>query len=251
MNKGNLAIKEELDNIAIEDTIIDITQSEQIENIINEDKNIKKPNIIYTIIKKAVDVMSGIVGTILLLPIILIVWIMRLVLKENDGPLFFEQIRIGKNGKQFRMYKFRTMVMEADEKLFKYLEENPEAKKEYKKYKKLKNDPRITKLGKILRKTSLDEFPQFINVLKGEMSLVGPRPYLHREKEDLGGYYYDIIKNVKPGITGYWQVNGRNDVDFEERAYMDTYYIEHRGIIMDLKIILKTFLKIFRKEGAV
>ena len=92
MNKGNLAIKEELDNIAIEDTIIDITQSEQIENIINEDKNIKKPNIIYTIIKKAVDVMSGIVGTILLLPIILIVWIMRLVLKENDGPLFFEQI---------------------------------------------------------------------------------------------------------------------------------------------------------------
>ena len=176
---------------------------------------------------------------------------MRLVLKENDGPLFFEQIRIGKNGKQFRMYKFRTMVMEADEKLFKYLEENPEAKKEYKKYKKLKNDPRITKLGKILRKTSIDEFPQFINVLKGEMSLVGPRPYLHREKEDLGGYYYDIIKNVKPGITGYWQVNGRNDVDFEERAYMDTYYIEHRGIIMDLKIILKTFLKIFRKEGAV
>ena len=124
-------------------------------------------------------------------------------------------------------------------------------KKKYKKYKKLKHDPRITKLGNILRKTSLDEFPQFVNILKGEMSLVGPRPYLYREKEDLGENYYNSITKVKPGITGYWQVNGRNDVDFEERAYMDTYYIERRGIVMDLKIILKTFLKIFKKEGAV
>ena len=177
--------------------------------------------------------------------------VIRICLHENDGPLFFEQIRIGKNGKQFRMYKFRTMVMEADEKLEKYLEENPEAKREYKKYKKLKKDPRITKLGNILRKTSLDEFPQFINVLKGEMSLVGPRPYLYREKEDLGEYYYNLITKVKPGITGYWQVNGRNDVDFEERAYMDTYYIERRGMVMDLKIVIKTFFKIFKKEGAI
>ena len=117
--------------------------------------------------------------------------------------------------------------------------------------KKLTHDQRVTKIGKFIRKTSLDEFPQFVNILKGEMSLVGPRPYLYREKEDLGGYYYNSITKVKPGITGYWQVNGRNDVDFEERAYMDTYYIERRGIVMDLKIILKTFLKIFKKEGAV
>ena len=179
------------------------------------------------------------------------IYIARKISKEDKGPLFYEHLRYGKDGKMFKMYKFRSMCMNADEKLKEYLEANEEARKEYKKYKKLKDDPRITKIGNFLRKTSLDEFPQFINVLRGEMSLVGPRPYLHREKEDLGGYYYDIIKNVKPGITGYWQVNGRNDVDFEERAYMDTYYIEHRGIIMDLKIILKTFLKIFRKEGAV
>lgn len=250
MNKGNLAIKEELDNIAIEDTIIDITQSEQIENIINEDKNIKKPNIIYTIIKKAVDVMSGIVGTILLLPIILIVWIMRLVLKENDGPLFFEQIRIGKNGKQFRMYKFRTMVMEADEKLFKYLEENPEAKKEYKKYKKLKNDPRITKLGKILRKTSIDEFPQFINVLKGDMSLVGPRPYLSREIKDMKDYYYYIIKE-KPGLTGPWQVAGRSNIEFEDRLELDYKYVINKTLKGDFIILIKTISAVFKKEGAI
>ncbi len=244
MSKSNLAVNEEFEDI-IEEEIIPNEKINQ--NIGSEQKS----NIIYIILKKIVDVLSGIFGTILLIPITIIVCVIRICLHENDGPLFFEQIRIGKNGKQFRMYKFRTMVMEADEKLEKYLEENPEAKREYKKYKKLKKDPRITKLGNILRKTSLDEFPQFINVLKGEMSLVGPRPYLYREKEDLGEYYYNLITKVKPGITGYWQVNGRNDVDFEERAYMDTYYIERRGMVMDLKIVIKTFFKIFKKEGAI
>ena len=147
---------------------------------------------------------------------------------------------------KYLLFSQRELDEEEDPRL-----ELMEQLKEYKKYKKLKHDPRITKLGNILRKTSLDEFPQFVNILKGEMSLVGPRPYLYREKEDLGEYYYNSITKVKPGITGYWQVNGRNDVDFEERAYMDTYYIERRGIVMDLKIILKTFLKIFKKEGAV
>lgn len=251
MSKSNLAVKEELENVAVENVII-INQNEQENYRPSKDKEIRvNNNLSYLIMKKIVDIIAGILGTILLVPLIAVVWFIRICLHENDGPLFFEQIRIGKNGKQFRMYKFRTMVMEADEKLYRYLEENPEEKKEYKKYKKLKHDPRITKLGNILRKTSLDEFPQFVNILKGEMSLVGPRPYLYREKEDLGEYYYNSITKVKPGITGYWQVNGRNDVDFEERAYMDTYYIERRGIVMDLKIILKTFLKIFKKEGAV
>ena len=251
MSKSNLAVKEELENVAVEDVII-INQNEQENYRPSKDKEIRvNNNLSYLIMKKIVDIIAGILGTILLVPLIAVVWFIRICLHENDGPLFFEQIRIGKNGKQFRMYKFRTMVMEADEKLYRYLEENPEAKIEYKKYKKLKHDPRITKLGNILRKTSLDEFPQFVNILKGEMSLVGPRPYLYREKEDLGEYYYNSITKVKPGITGYWQVNGRNVVDFEERAYMDTYYIERRGIVMDLKIILKTFLKIFKKEGAV
>ena len=249
MNRTNLAIKEEYvvetenevdsQNLEIREIKKDVEPSKDAIKV--------KNGIVYLICKKIIDIVAGVIGVILLAPITLVVWIIRLCMHENDGPLFFEQLRIGKDGKQFRLYKFRTMVMNADEKLYKYLEENEEARKEYKKYKKLKNDPRITKLGNFLRKTSLDEFPQFINLLKGDMSLVGPRPYLYREKNDMGDYYDQIVQ-VKPGITGYWQVNGRNDVDFEERTYMDTYYIEHRGIIMDLKIILKTVLKMFKKR---
>lgn len=252
MNRTNLAIKEEYvvetenevdsQNLEIREIKKDVEPSKDAIKV--------KNGIVYLICKKIIDIVAGVIGVILLAPITLVVWIIRLCMHENDGPLFFEQLRIGKDGKQFRLYKFRTMVMNADEKLYKYLEENEEARKEYKKYKKLKNDPRITKLGNFLRKTSLDEFPQFINLLKGDMSLVGPRPYLYREKNDMGDYYDQIVQ-VKPGITGYWQVNGRNDVDFGERTYMDTYYIEHRGIIMDLKIILKTVLKMFKKEGAI
>ena len=252
MNRTNLAIKEEYvvetenevdsQNLEIREIKKDVEPSKDAIKV--------KNGIVYLICKKIIDIVAGVIGVILLAPITLVVWIIRLCMHENDGPLFFEQLRIGKDGKQFRLYKFRTMVMNADEKLYKYLEENEEARKEYKKYKKLKNDPRITKLGNFLRKTSLDEFPQFINLLKGDMSLVGPRPYLYIEKNDMGDYYDQIVQ-VKPGITGYWQVNGRNDVDFEERTYMDTYYIEHRGIIMDLKIILKTVLKMFKKEGAI
>ena len=159
----------------------------------------KKQNIAFRFIKRTIDILAGIVGIILLIPITLVVAIMRIIKKENDGPIFYEQLRIGKNGKQFRMYKFRSMCLNADETLKKYLEENEDAKKEYKKYKKLKYDPRITKVGKVLRATSLDEFPQFINVLKGDMSLVGPRPYLPREKKDMGKYY-DVIIKIKPGV---------------------------------------------------
>lgn len=251
MNRTNLAIKEEY--VVETENEVDSQNLEirEIKKDVEPSKDaIKVKSGIVLICKKIIDIVAGVIGVILLAPITLVVWIIRLCMHENDGPLFFEQLRIGKDGKQFRLYKFRTMVMNADEKLYKYLEENEEARKEYKKYKKLKNDPRITKLGNFLRKTSLDEFPQFINLLKGDMSLVGPRPYLYREKNDMGDYYDQIVQ-VKPGITGYWQVNGRNDVDFEERTYMDTYYIEHRGIIMDLKIILKTVLKMFKKEGAI
>ena len=141
------------------------------------------------------------------------------------------------------------MVENADEILFKMLEENEEMRLEYKRYKKLKNDPRITKVGKFIRDTSIDEFPQFINVLKGDMSLVGPRPYLYREKEDMGEYYNTVIK-CKPGITGYWQVNGRSGTDFIKRLVLDEYYYNHRSLILDIKIMLKTFIKVFKKDGA-
>ena len=154
---------------------------------------------------RALDILGGLVGCMCVIPIMLAVMINNL--KDGDfGPIFFKQERIGKNGKLFKMYKFRTMVKDADKKLEELLKTDEVARKEYKKYKKLKNDPRVTKFGAFLRKTSLDEFPQFLNVLKGDMTLVGPRPYLPREKEDMGEYYDYIIQH-KPGITGYWQIS--------------------------------------------
>ena len=212
--------------------------------------NYKKQNIACRIIKRSIDIIAGLVGIILLIPITIIVWFVRIAKKENNGPMFFEQLRIGKDGKLFRMYKFRSMCMNADETLKKYLEENEDARKEYKKYKKLKKDPRITKVGCFLRKTSLDEFPQFINVLKGDMSLVGPRPYLPREKEDMGEYYSSIIK-VKPGITGLWQIRGRSKTTFSDRLKLDLDYANKNSILMDIKILLKTFLNVCRKDGAI
>ena len=209
----------------------------------------KNKKIVYRFIKRIIDIIGGLVGIVLLIPITIVLYLISIFSKENKGPIFYEQLRVGKNGKEFRIYKFRSMVMHADEKLWEYLNSNPEAKEEYKKYKKLREDPRITKTGKFLRKTSLDEFPQFINVLKGDMSLVGPRPYLYREKEDLGERYNDIIK-VKPGLTGYWQVNGRSDVDFEERTRMDIEYIKNRNLWLDFKILIETFLAVLFGKNA-
>lgn len=206
--------------------------------------------IIYKGIKRIIDIIGGLVGTIALIPLTIIIYIARKILHEDDGPIFYEQLRIGKDGKAFKMYKYRSMVVGADEKLFKYLEENEEARKEYKEYKKLKNDPRVTKVGNFIRKTSLDEFPQFINVLKGEMSLVGPRPYLPREKEDMGEYYTYIIQS-RPGITGYWQITGRSDVTFEDRLKMDYDYNKKKSLKTDLKILIKTVLNVVKKEGAI
>lgn len=218
----------------------------------NMEKELKRNNkVIYKIIKRFIDIFGGLVGVLLLIPITVVIYIVNLFEKDNKGPLFFDQIRVGKNGKEFKMYKYRSMVMNADEKLWEYLKENEEAKQEYMQYKKLKNDPRITKLGRFLRKTSIDEFPQFINVLKGDMSLVGPRPYLYREKEDMRERF-DTIVSVKPGITGYWQVNGRSDVDFEERTHMDVEYVKNRSLWLDFKLLFKTVLKIVGKgEGAI
>ena len=216
----------------------------------NKQKKVNNKKYIYRFIKRCVDIVGGLVGVILLIPITLVLYIVNLFSKENKGPLFFEQLRIGKDGKEFRLYKYRSMVMHADEILWKYLNNNPEAKEEYKKYKKLRYDPRITKLGKFLRKTSLDEFPQFINVLKGDMSLVGPRPYLYREKEDIGEKYHTIV-SIKPGLTGYWQVNGRSNVDFQDRVDMDIAYIKDRNLWLDFKLLVRTVLKIFTKGGAI
>ena len=201
------------------------------------------------ILKRALDILGGIFGSICLIPITVGIWIANKIIGDK-GPVFYTQERIGKNGKIFKMYKYRSMVIDADERLEKYLEENEEAREEYREYKKLKNDPRITKIGKFIRKTSLDEFPQFINVLKGEMSLVGPRPYLPREKEDINGFF-NYITACKPGITGLWQTRGRSSTTFTDRLTLDmSYYYDHT-LKSDIKILYKTVENVVRKEGAV
>ncbi len=200
------------------------------------------------IIKRIVDIFAGILGIILLIPLTAIIYVANKIAKDN-GPIFFAQERIGKDGKIFKMYKYRSMVVGADEKLEKYLEENEEAREEYKKYKKLKNDPRVTKVGKFLRKTSLDELPQLLNLFVN-MSLVGPRPYLPREKEEMGDYYKTIIKDM-PGITGYWQINGRSNVTFKDRLDMDLKYHKEKSLKTDLKILIKTFLNVIISDGAI
>ena len=202
----------------------------------------------YNFTKRAFDIIVGLIGTVFLSFIILLAFVMKKI-EKDDGPLFYKQPRIGKNGTYFNIYKIRTMVVDADEKLKRYLKENPSDALYFKKYRKLKNDPRITKNGKFLRETSLDEWPQFFNVLIGNMSVIGPRPYMQREIEDMGDYYNTIIK-VKPGITGYWQVNGRSNTTYKKRLELDSYYINNRSLWLDIKIFFKTILVVIKKDGA-
>ena len=203
---------------------------------------------LYLFVKRVFDIFVGLIGLILLIPISIIIKIVS-ICSGDFKSIFFTQKRIGKNGKEFNFYKFRSMVPNADEILFKMLEENKEAAEEYKINKKLKNDPRITKVGKIIRKTSIDELPQLLNVLLGNMSLIGNRPYMPREKEDMGKYFDDIVK-TKPGITGYWQTSGREDVTFKKRLELESYYSNHCNILLDIKIFFKTFKAVFGGHGA-
>lgn len=222
---------------------------ENITSVTNKiEKTKKMKDATYKFIKRAIDIFVSIIGIIFLLPITLMIWIANILVRDN-GPIFFKQERIGKYGEFFKLYKYRSMVVDADDKLSKYLAESEEARTEYKKYKKLKSDPRITKVGKFIRNTSIDEFPQFINVLKGQMTLVGPRPYLPREIKDMGESFDEIIK-VKPGLTGLWQVNGRSETTFEDRLRIDKEYVQKRGMKLDTKIFIWTIGKVFIKEGA-
>jgi len=189
--------------------------------------------------KRLIDICGAIVGIAILIPLTMVVAIINFV-SGDRGPLFYSQERIGKNGKHFKMYKFRSMVVDADE----------DARKEFEATRKLKNDPRITKIGNELRKTSLDEFPQFVNVLKGEMSLVGPRAVIDGEIE-LFGKNKNIVLTVKPGITGYWAANGRSDTTYEERVRMETYYARNSNVGLDIKILFKTVYSVIKKEGAI
>ena len=247
MSKSNLAVKEELNDVVGEEAILQETTINNI-SIMKKEKTNKK--VLYNFTKRIIDIIGSIIGILILIPTTLIIYLARKVLKEDKGPLFYEQLRYGKNGKVFRLYKFRSMCIGADKKLKEYLEKNEDARKEFEKTHKLQNDPRITKIGNFLRKTSLDELPQMINILKGDMSFVGPRPVVEKEVEEYGTNK-DKFLSVRPGLTGYWQVNGRSNTTYEERMEMELYYVDNCSLWLDIKIFFKTFITVFKKEGAV
>ena len=199
--------------------------------------------------KRIIDIIASFVGLAVLVLLTAVVWMIN-KLNHEDGPIFYSQERIGKDGEHFKMYKFRSMVVGAEEKLKTMLEQDEELRKEFEETRKLKNDPRITKIGNFLRKTSLDEFPQFINVLKGEMSLVGPRAVIDGEIE-LFGENKEKVLSVKPGITGYWAANGRSDTSYEERVKLEAYYADNMSLLLDIEILFKTVISVIKKEGAV
>lgn len=246
-NKEEFAYTKEINNA----TVNVLVESGVITNqLVKKDvENVRTAVYIEKAIKRFIDIIGGLVGCIILIPLMACIKVANIIAKDN-GPLFYTQTRIGKDGKEFKLYKFRSMVVGADEKLKDYLEKNEEAREEYNTYKKLKNDPRITKVGHFIRNTSLDEFPQFINVLKGEMSLVGPRPYLPKEKEDMGNII-NTITNMKPGITGLWQVSGRSETTFKERLEMDRDYYYNWSLKEDIKLILKTIKSCVLRKGAI
>ena len=199
-------------------------------------------------LKRIIDICAGICGCLLLIP--LTIYVSRKNKKNGDtDPIFFKQKRIGENGQDIYIYKYRSMIPDAEKVLEDLMEKDPAIKEEYLTNKKLVNDPRITEVGHFLRRTSLDEFPQFINVLKGDMSLVGPRPYLPREKDDMDIYYNSIIR-CKPGITGMWQANGRSDVGFIDRCKLDDYYYRNWSLGLDIIIIYKTIKSVIYGKGA-
>lgn len=200
---------------------------------------------LYSIIKKIMDLILSLIGLILLIPVFLILAI--LVKLDSKGPVFYAHTRKGKNRSDIKIYKFRTMYSNSDE-IFESFSD--EQKEEYYKNFKLDNDPRVTKIGDFLRRTSLDEIPQLINVLKGDLSLVGPRPIVEKEICKYG-QYADKLFSVIPGITGYWQANGRSDTSYDERVKMDMYYIDNKSILLDIKIMFKTVISVIKKEGAV
>lgn len=201
----------------------------------------------YFFIKRVFDLFCGFLGCLVMLLVALIVKI-SYMLTGDFKSIFYTQKRIGKNGKIIGIYKFRSMVHDADE-VLKELLKDPKYKKEWKENQKLENDPRITKVGKILRKTSLDELPQFINVVNNDMSLIGPRPLVEGELDEHNGDHV-LYESVKPGITGWWACNGRSATTYKKRLELEYYYIKNMSLFLDIKCILKTITAVLFERGA-
>lgn len=210
---------------------------------INVEVEKKECRLIYRLSKRVIDILGSFTGLVLLSPILIIVGI--LIKFESKGPIVFTQKRVGKDGKEFDMYKLRSMVVNAEEIKEKLKEQNEMSGPMF----KIKDDPRITRIGKFIRKTSIDELPQLVNVLKGDMSLVGPRPSLPNEVKEFESWMLKRL-SVKPGLTCYWQVMGRNSVGFEEWMKLDIKYIDERSFMLDLRLIFKTFFLLFGDENA-
>jgi len=211
------------------------------ENCVNEVKWQKST--VYFVVKRLADIFLSVLGIIFLSPIMLITAIAIKI--ESEGPVIFSQQRVGKNGKLFKMYKFRSMIADAEKLKEKLMDQNEMSGPMF----KMTDDPRITRVGKIIRKTSIDELPQLFNVIKGDMSLVGPRPNLPSEVEQFSDYH-KLKLLAKPGLTCYWQVMGRNSIGFEEWMELDIKYIEERSIWVDIKLIFKTFFVLFGDKNA-
>lgn len=203
----------------------------------------RKEKKVYEFLKRGMDIAASLIGLLLLSPIFLIISI--LIKIESDGPVFFKQERVGKNGKHFFMYKFRSMVVDAEELRKKMDHMNEMSGPMF----KMKDDPRITQIGKFIRKTSIDELPQLVNILKGEMSLVGPRPSLPSEVAKFEAWMMKRLE-VLPGLTCFWQVSGRNSIGFREWMEMDVRYVDERSLLLDLKLILKTVGVLFGDSNA-
>ena len=202
----------------------------------------------YFAFKRVFDILCSLVGILFLIPLLIIIKIAYICTGDFKSVLYSQE-RIGKNGKIFRLHKFRTMVYNADDILADWLKNNPEKRDEYYRDRKIDNDPRITKVGKLLRKTSLDEFPQFLNVLVGQMSMIGPRPVVLDEAENYGKNKEKFL-SVRPGLTGYWASNGRSNVSYKDRMKMELFYVDHCCIRLDIQIIWKTIITVIKREGA-
>lgn len=199
------------------------------------------------LIKRCMDLLLCVLGAVVIIPVFAILYVV--IRFDSKGPAFYSQKRIGRGGEEIRVHKFRTMVANADEILEKYLAENPEYREEWKRDRKLKNDPRITRVGHFLRRTSLDELPQLYDVLRGTMSLVGPRPIVDGEKEKYGSVFHEYIR-VRPGITGLWQISGRNDTTYTERVNYDFFYVSNWSVWFDIWILMRTVPVVLFRKGA-
>ena len=218
-----------------------------LEKDIDMAKVFEKRSIMYIIIKRLFDIICALLGLFFMLPIALVVKIMY-VCSGDFNSIFYTHTRIGKNGKKFQLYKFRSMVPNSKEMLEEMLK-NPKYKKEWDENQKFEKDPRITKAGNFLRKTSLDEMPQFLNVLKNDMSLIGPRPLVPGELDSHKGNH-DIYEAVKPGITSWWASHGRSATTYEERLNLEYYYVQNRSLLLDIKCVFATIKAVLMKTGA-